>query len=90
MDGYARKAKAISVDAEGKVISSFDGENLTDDGLAYNGANSAEPIPPLPKKTWNSDGELEVTDGQTMPPLQAEGGGFQNSNEDRYVPIYRY
>ena len=89
-NGLNRLAKAMSVDQEGRVLISTDGEGQSDDALTYYESNQFEPLAPLPDWKHDKDGQLQKTPDNTLSGLQVEGGGFPNGSTDRFIPVYRY
>jgi hypothetical protein len=89
LDGAAQLLKAMAVDSEGRIISSID-EDKGIDTLAFKQGDEDIAMSLLPFKAHTTDGTFVEDTNKNLEPFQAEGGGFQNGSEDRYIPVYRY
>ncbi|MGE0492343.1 MAG: hypothetical protein AB7S38_24230 [Vulcanimicrobiota bacterium] len=89
LTGRSSLLKAMAIDAEGQVIASMY-ETAGPDPLAHYYEGEFVPLPRLPDKRDRPDGtSVEDPDGY-LEPFQADGGGYRNGLENRYIPIYRY
>lgn len=88
--GKFQAAKAVSADSEGRVLVSLDGEGRADDALCYSDHDEVELLPRLPGKFHDRSGEVREDETHRPVPLQVSGGGVENGQTDRYIPVYRY
>ena len=88
LPGRSSLLKTMSVDAEGQMISSIH-EPDGPDPLAIFLNEEFVPLPRLPDKRHAPTALLTESDGY-LEPFQAQGGGYQNGIEDRYISVYRY